>query len=82
MNRLPAATQEERDVVIGCMVDVIIALPVRAMERIYGAVDYPTGIRQTMLVMPEHAGLDVTLNACYPPGVTPPPTVVPIRPTP
>ena len=79
---MTAATQEERDLVIGCMVDVIVLLPVQAMERIYGAIDYPTGIRQTMLVMPELADLDVRLNACYPPGFTPPPTVRPIAPTP
>ncbi len=79
---MPAATQEERDMVIGCMVDVIVVLPVQAMERIFGAIDYPTGIRQTMLVMPEFADLDDRLNACYPPGFTPPPTVQPIRPTP
>lgn len=80
---MPAPTQEERDLVIGCMVDVIVILPVAAMERIFGAIDYPTGIRQAMLVIPELVGdLDVRLNACYPPGFTPPPTVTPITPTP
>lgn len=80
---MPAATQDERDIVIGCMVDVIVILPIQAMERIYGAVDYPTGVRQAMLVIPELVGdLDVRLNACYPPGFAPPPTVRPITPTP
>lgn len=80
---MPAATQEERDPVVGCMVDVIVILPVQAMERIYGAADYATGIRQALLVIPEIVGdLDVRLNACYPPGFTPPPTVQPVRPTP
>jgi hypothetical protein len=79
---MPAATQEERDNVVGCMIDVIVFLPVNAMQRIYGATDYPTGIRQTMAAMPELADLDVRLNACYPPGFTPPPTVRPIVPRP
>jgi hypothetical protein len=79
---MPAATQEERDTVVGCMIDVIVFLPVNAMQRIYGATDYPTGIRTTMTAMPELADLDVRLNACYPPGFTPPPTVRPIVPRP
>jgi hypothetical protein len=55
-------------VVAGCLIDVLVTVHVDAMQRIFAFEDFPTGVRQAAMAMPELAGdLEPRLAVCFNP---------------